>query len=94
MKFSLNMQMQVMGQSLSAKAAQNSQAAKSKKQVAIAEKLHVIEKHVRKNTLNVPFVDIHASGADSFHESGNVTSEFKARSLAFYIFYNVKPYDR
>lgn len=69
-------------------AARALQAAKSRREVALAAKLHVVEKHVRKHTLYVPLDHRQPQAA------GNVTSELQAKRLAFYIFWNVKAYNR
>lgn len=47
-----------------------------------------MEKHIRKNNLTVTFTDQLGQAKHSEH----VTGEKEARKLAFYLFWNIKPY--
>ena len=47
-----------------------------------------VEKHIRKNNLTVTFTDQLGQAKHSEH----VTGEKEARKLAFYLFWNIKPY--
>ena len=47
-----------------------------------------VEKHIRKNNLTVTFTD--QMGQAKHSEA--VTGEKEAKKLAFYLFWNVKPY--
>lgn len=54
----------------------------------VIAKLHKVEKHIRKNNLTVTFTDQLGQAKHSEH----VTGEKEARKLAFYLFWNIKPY--
>ncbi|KAL0039998.1 hypothetical protein WJX79_001782 [Trebouxia sp. C0005] len=53
------------------------------------QKLHEVEKYIRKNKLKVTFAD--ALGAAKHQEDSEVTSKNEAKKLAFYLFWNIKP---
>ena len=72
-----------------ASTAQALQAVKSKKEVLLAAKLHVVEKLVRKQHLYVPSAGL-ASSEGAEQGSGTVDSEKKALRLATYIWNCVK----
>lgn len=55
----------------------------------VVAKLHLVEKHIRKNKLQVTFAD--QLGAAK-HNEGEVNSKNEAKKLAFYLFWNIKPY--
>ncbi|KAK9829569.1 hypothetical protein WJX72_006541 [[Myrmecia] bisecta] len=50
-------------------------------------KLHMVEKHIRKNKLKLTFSD---QLGRAQHASNDVSSQSEAKKLAFYIFWNVK----
>ncbi|KAL0029403.1 hypothetical protein WJX77_004930 [Trebouxia sp. C0004] len=53
------------------------------------QKLHEVEKYIRKNKLKVTFAD--TLGAAKHQEDSEVTSKNEAKKLAFYLFWNIKP---
>ncbi|KAK9815600.1 hypothetical protein WJX72_006571 [[Myrmecia] bisecta] len=59
----------------------------------VIARLHQVEKHMRKNKLKVTFADRlgeakHAGG----DQESEVSSKNEAKKLAFYLFWNIKPY--
>lgn len=62
--------------------------ATAKNDEEVIAKLHKVEKHIRKNNLTVTFTDQLGQAKHSEH----VTGEKEARKLAFYLFWNIKPY--
>lgn len=53
------------------------------------DKLHKVEQHIRKNKLKLTFTDQLGQAAGKGDE---VASKNEAKKLAFYLFWNVKPF--